>query len=86
MNVLPIQELVLVLATTELIFFIVAHMVLCFGLVIKAVLITQGCLLLLLNSATKVKAISASHATPPKSRLRVNQELEGDTAGTADSS
>jgi len=42
---------VLVLAEVELISFIVARMGLCFGFVLKIVLITQRCFLLLLSSA-----------------------------------
>ena len=37
------KDFVLVLAGVQLIFFIVAGMVLCFGFVLKTVLITQGC-------------------------------------------
>ena len=32
----------------------------------------------------RVKAFSASHTTPPASRLGVHEKLGGDTAGTAD--
>ena len=38
-----IKGIVLVLARMELIFFVVASMGLCFGFVLKTVLITQGC-------------------------------------------
>ena len=37
------EVLVLVLAGIELVFFVVAGMGLCFGFVLKTVLITQGC-------------------------------------------
>jgi len=37
------MQIVLVLAGIELIFFIVASMGLCFGFVLKTVLITEGC-------------------------------------------
>jgi len=59
---------VLVLAE---IFFIAAHMVLCFGFVTKTVLIS-------------VKAFSAAHTASPASRLGVAKRLGGDTAGEAD--
>lgn len=32
----------------------------------------------------KVKVFSASHTTPPESRLEMHKKLEGDTAGTTD--
>ena len=71
----------LVLAGIKLIFFIVASMGLFFGFVLETVDNTEM-FLLLLGSAYRVKASSASHTTPPASRLGVHKKLGGDTAGT----
>ena len=70
---------VLILAGIELIFFIVASRGLCFGFVLKTVLITQRCF-----HHCWAKAFSASHPTPPARRLGVHKKLGRDTAGTAD--
>ena len=74
----------LVLAGIELIFFTVASMGLCFGFVLETGLIIQGCLVIAEQCLHRVKAFSASHPTPPASRLGVHKKLGGDTAGTAD--
>ena len=60
---------VLVLAGTEFIFPIVASMGLCFGFVLKTVLITQDVLLTAEQGLHRVKAFPASYPTPPASGL-----------------
>lgn len=62
---------VLFLAGIESIFFIIAHMVTCFGFVTQTLLIS-------------IKAFSVSHRAPPAIGLGVHTELGGDTVGTAD--
>lgn len=78
-------EIVLILACIQLIFFIVASVGLCFGFMLKTLLITQSCFsYCLLSSAYRAKAFSAHHTTKPVNSLRVDNKLEGDTAGAAD--
>ena len=77
----------LVLAGIELIFFIVASMGLCFGFVLKTVLILiiQGDVFVTTEQCLhSIKPFPASHPTPPVSNLGVHKNLGGDTAGTAD--
>ena len=68
----------LVLARVELFFLVVASMGLCFGFVLEVLVIAEQYL-------NRVMACSASHPTPPTSRLGVHKKLRGNTAGTADS-
>lgn len=58
-------------------------MVLCFGFVTKAVLITHPCFIAeeYLHS---IKVFSLSHSAPTVSRLGVDKRLGGNAAGTAD--
>ena len=77
---------VLVLVEVELVLFIVASMGLCFGFVLETALIIQGGLVTAEQCLHRVKAFSASHTTPPASRLGVHKKLGGDTVGTADPS
>lgn len=59
-----------------------------FRFVLKTVLMTQECLAKCLATADEclynVNALSASHPTPPASKLGVCKQLGGDTAGAAD--
>ena len=52
-----------------------ATMVLCFGFVLKAVLIIQGCLSLAEQCLHSTQVFSASHAAPSASRLGVHKKL-----------
>ena len=74
----------LVLAGIELIFFIIARMGLCFGFVLKTVLMFSGTFLLLLSSAYTESRPSLLLTAPPARRLGMHKKLGGDTAGTAD--
>jgi len=75
------SQTVLVLAGTQLNFFTV----LCFGFVTKTVLIFYlGDVLAIAEQCLhSIKAFSASHPTPPVSRLEVRERLGGDTVETA---
>jgi len=70
-----LQNTVLVLSGTELIFFIVSHIVQ-FGFVMKSV--DNRGMFLLLHS---IPAFSASHPIPPVSRLGVHKKLGGAQPG-----
>jgi len=73
---------VLVLAGTQLIFFIAAHMVLCFGLVTKTVLIiTQGCVSCCEQCSHSIKAFPASPIAPPVRGLGWAGGCEGTRPG-----
>ena len=76
--------IVLVLAGVELIFFIVADMGLCFGFVLKTVLITRDVSVPAEQCLHRAKAFAAPHPTQPARRLGGHKKLGGDTAGTAD--
>ena len=71
----------LVFAGIELISFIVASIGLCFGFVLETQLIIQGCLVTAQQGLHRVKAFSASHPTPPVSRVGVHKKLEGTWLG-----
>jgi len=72
---------VLVLAGIESIFFIVADMGLCFGFLLKTVLITQGSFSTAEQCLHRVKTFSAPHTTPPASRLGDTRSWEGTQLG-----
>ena len=75
------------LAGIELIFFIAAHLWLCFGSMTKTVLITQGCFSYCWAVLTQHQVFcffSLSGAAPPASRLGVHKKLRGDTTEAAD--
>ena len=74
---------VLAFAGTELFYFIVACVVLCFGFDMKTVLITHQCFNIAEECLHRVKAFPTSHTAPPASRLEVGKKLGGDMAGTA---
>ena len=80
----------LILAGIESIFFTAAGMGLCFGFVLETVLIIVGFVFVIAvfviaeQCLHSLRAFSASHSTPPVSRLGVHKELEGDKAGMAD--
>ena len=80
------MQSVLVPARMELIFFLVAGIVLCFGFSLRRTLITQDVLVTAEQCLHKVRAFSAPHTTPPVSRLEVHKKLGGDMARTADPS
>jgi len=67
----------LVLTGAELIFFIVAGIVMCFGYVMKTVLITHQCLAIAEQCLHSIKAFLVSHTAPPVSRLGVQKKLGG---------
>ena len=73
--------IVLVLAGIELIFFMVASMGLCFGFVLKTVLIIQGYFSYSEQCLHRVKVFSASHPTPPARRLGGTRSWEGTQLG-----
>lgn len=74
----------MVLADKKLIFFTEAHPVLWFGLLVRLVVIAQGCFSCCRAVLTQSQAFSAPHATLPVRRLGVSQELGRDTSRTAD--
>ena len=75
----------LIFAGIELIFFIGASMRICFGFVLKTVLIMQRCFRYHWAVLTQSQGLFCfSHHTPPASRLGVHKKLGGDTARTAD--
>lgn len=75
---------VVVLADIELIFFIAALVVLCFGFVTNTLLIADQCWLLL-NSACTASSLSLFPTFPHQaSKLRLSKKLWWDAAETAD--
>ena len=74
----------LIVAGCGLIFFIVASMGLCFGIVLKTVWMQWDVLVAAEQCSHRVKAFCASHTALPASRLGVHKKMGGDTAGTAD--
>ena len=76
----------LVLAGIELIFFVVANMVLCFGFVLEAVLVIQGCFPYCWAVITQSQGLFCFSPQPTSERLGGHKELGGDTARTADPS
>lgn len=77
------RTMVKVWAQRDLIFFIAALMVICFGSETKNIDDTLM-LQLLLSSAYTVKDFSVSHTAPPASRLRVQKRLGEGMGRTAD--
>lgn len=71
------MTVVLVLYRVELVFFTVTSMRLGIGFLLHSSVDNCECFCFL----HRVKAFSASHTTPPESRLRM-YKLRGDTAGT----
>lgn len=74
----------LILAGVKLIFFKVADLGLYFGFVVKRELIIQRCFFTAGQVLHSLKAFSASCTTPAVRMLDVHEELERDTAKTAD--
>lgn len=73
---------VVFLAGVELIFFIISGMDLCFGFLIKTLMIIQRCFCYFEQGLDRVKAFSASHS--PQTSQGVPKDLGEGTAGTAD--
>jgi len=61
-------------------------MEICFGFVMKAVLVRQGCFSYAEQGLHSAKACSAPHPAPPASGLGMHGRLGGDTARAADPS
>lgn len=80
----PTYMYVLALAGIELVFFVVADMVQCFGFGMKTALITVMFQLLLSSAESLFEDFSASCAALAVSELEVNKELEGNISGAAD--
>ena len=79
-----IRVAVLVLAGIELNYFIVVCMGLCFGFVLKTVLIMQWCFSYCWALLTQHWGLFCSSHCPAREYARVHRKLGGDTAGTAD--
>lgn len=71
---------IIVLSGIQLVFFIVAGMVICLWFVMKSVLVKHQCLVVAEQCLHRAKDFSVSHAALPTRRLGMHKKLGGVTA------